>query len=70
MDTAAMVGALLLVAGLGTLLHHEPLARVIGAEIPLQDVGVDRREEAYVWAGIVAVAGLALALTGALRLVT
>ena len=69
MDAASMVNVLLLVVGLGALLHHELLAEHLAAEIPLGRLRVVQREARIAWAGIVTVAGLALAMTGLLRLV-
>lgn len=68
MDAALLSSAVLLVAGLGVLLRYDSFARFIGSQIHFRDVGVFSENEAWVWERIVVVAGLALTLTGFLRL--
>lgn len=68
MSAELLVNLLLLVAGLGMLLHYHMLAKILDAEIRLQCIGVVRTEQEAMWRGIVVVAGLALAMTGLLRL--
>jgi hypothetical protein len=47
---------------------HNTVFRVLRAEIRFQDFGVTSKEEESAWGGIVLVMGLALAMTGLLRL--
>ncbi len=69
MDTALFSSTVLLVAGLGLLLHHGAIARIFWAQIPFRDAGVfSENEDDLVWERIVVVAGLALAVTGFLKL--
>jgi len=69
MDTASLVNGLLLVVGFGALLHRDAIAKHLAAEISLQEIGVARTEQEWVWSGVALVAGLALVMTALLRFV-
>jgi hypothetical protein len=64
---AFLMSGLLLVVGVGALLHRDALAKHLAAEIRLQEIGVASNEEESVWSGVVLAAGLALVMTALLR---
>jgi hypothetical protein len=68
MDAAILTSVALLVAGLALLSHYDVFARIFEAEMPLRDLGLFSEKEGLVWERVIVVAGLAVAMTGILRL--